>query len=77
MPDFAALDLDADDAGAFDGDDEVDLVILEVVGDPLAGDEKVVLAELVDEQLPDLALGLVGEAGCSASVMGTASGCHG
>ena len=43
----------------------------------MAGDEQVVLAELVDEQLPDLALGLVGEPGCSGSVMGTASGCHG
>ena len=42
VPDFAAFDLDADDTGAFDGDDEVDLVILEVVGDPLSGDEEVV-----------------------------------
>lgn len=61
VPDLAALDLDADDAGSLDGDDKVDLVVLEVVGDPLAGDDEVVLAELLDEHLPDLAFGVVGE----------------
>ena len=62
MPDLAALDLEADDAGALDGDDEVDLVVLEVVGDALAGDDPVVGLELVDQRLVDLALGAVGEA---------------
>ena len=46
MPDLAALDLEADDAGALDRDDEVDLVVLEVVGDALAGDHSVVGLEL-------------------------------
>ena len=62
VPDLAALDLEADDAGALDRDDEVDLVVLEVVGDALAGDHPVVGLELVDERLVDLALGAVGEA---------------
>ena len=61
VPDLAALDLQADDAGALDGDDEVDLVILEVVGDALARDDEVVGLELVDERLVDAALGAVGE----------------
>ena len=38
VPDIAALDLEAHDAGTFDRDDEVDLVVLEVVGDALTGD---------------------------------------
>lgn len=63
MPDLATLHLHADDAGALDGHDEVDLMILEVVGDALAGDDEVVLAELLDEQLPHLAFGVVGQAG--------------
>ena len=62
VPDLAALDLEADDAGALDRDDEVDLVVLEVIGDPLAGDYEVVGLELIDQRLPDLALGAVGEA---------------
>ena len=62
VPHLAALDLEADDAGALDGDDEVDLVILEVVGDALAGNDEVVGLELFDERLVDLALGAVGEA---------------
>lgn len=37
-----------------------DLVILEVIGDPLAGDEGVVGLELLDEHLPDPALGGIG-----------------
>jgi hypothetical protein len=32
VPDLAALDLQPRDASTFDGDDEVDLVVLEVVG---------------------------------------------
>lgn len=51
VPDVAALDLDADDAGALDGDQEVDLVVLEVIGDPLARDHHSVVAELLDQQL--------------------------
>ena len=62
MPDVAALDLEADDAGAFDRDDEVDLVVLEVVGDALAGDDSVVGLQLVEQRLVDLALGAIGEA---------------
>ena len=61
VPDLAALDLEADDAGAFDRDDEVDLVVLEVVGDALARDDEVVGLELVDQRLVDAALGAVGQ----------------
>ena len=57
VPDLAALDLQADDAGALDGDDEVDLVVLEVVGDALAGDDAVVGLQLLEQGLVDLALG--------------------
>lgn len=64
VPDLAALDLQADDASTLDGDDEVDLVVLEVVGDALAGDQQVIGVELLDERLPDPALGGVGQAGC-------------
>ena len=62
MPDFAALDLEANDAGALDCDYEVDLVILEVVGDPLAGNYQVEGLKLFDQRLVDKALGAVGEA---------------
>lgn len=64
MPQLATLDLDADDAGAFNGDEEVDLVILEVIGDALAGDDQVAGLELVDQQLIDPALCAVGQAWC-------------
>jgi hypothetical protein len=47
---------------ALDRDHEVDLVVFEVVGVALAGDEQIAFAELVNEQLPALALGLIGEA---------------
>lgn len=60
VPDFAALDFHADDAGAFDGDDEVDLVVFEVVGDALAGDDEVVGLELLFQRVVDTALGAVG-----------------
>ena len=63
VPDFAALDLEADDARAFDGDDEVGLVVLEVIGDALAGNDEVVGLELIDQHLPGAPLGRVGEAG--------------
>ena len=46
VPDLAAFDLKADDAGALDRDDEVDLVVLEMIGDTLAGDDEVVGLEL-------------------------------
>ena len=62
VPDLAALDLQADDAGALYRDDEVDLVVLEVIGDALAGDDEVVGFELLDQRLVDLALGGVGQA---------------
>ena len=58
-PDFAALDLEAN---ALDRDYEVDLVILEVVGDPLAGNYEVEGLKLFDQRLVDKALGAVGEA---------------
>ena len=61
VPDLAALDLEADDAGALDRDDEVDLVVLEVVGDALARDDEVVGLKLVDQRLVDAALGAVGQ----------------
>ncbi len=63
VPDFAALDLEADNARAFDGDDEVGLVVLEVIGDALAGDDEVVGLELIDQHLPGAPLRRVGEAG--------------
>ena len=63
VPHLPAFDLDADDACTLDSDDEVDLMILEAVGNALAGDDEVVLAELLGEGLPDGALGAVGEAG--------------
>ena len=69
VPDVAALDLEADDAGALDRDDEVDLVVLEVVGDALAGNHPVVGLKLFEQRLVDLALGGVGEAGVSSGVM--------
>ena len=71
VPDLAALHLDADDAGAFDGDHEVDLVILEVIGDPLAGDDEVAGLELFDERLPDEAFGAVGQPWVSVTLMAT------
>jgi hypothetical protein len=62
VPDVAALDLKTDDAGALDRDDEVDLVVLEMVGNALAGDHPVVGLKLFEQGLVDLALGGVGEA---------------
>ena len=49
MPYLAALYLEADNAGTFDRDDEVDFMILKVIGDPLARYEEVVGLELIDE----------------------------
>lgn len=42
---------------------KVDLVVLLVIGDPLAGDDEVVLAQLLLEQGEDLALGVVDQSG--------------
>lgn len=72
MPDLTALDFETHDAGALDGDDEVDLVVLEVVGHALARYEEIVGLELLDERLPDLALGAIGEAGCFGDGYGQA-----
>ena len=62
MPDLTALDLQTDDARTLDGDDEVDLVILEMVSHALTGDDKVVRLKLLHQRLIDAALGPVGEA---------------
>jgi hypothetical protein len=56
VPDFAAFDLEADDAGAFDGDHEVDLVVLEMVSDALARHDEIVRFELSDQCLVSAAL---------------------
>ena len=61
MPDLSAFDLEADDACALDRDDEVDLVVLEVVGDALAGDDEIVGLELFKQRLVDAALGAIGQ----------------
>ena len=57
MPDLAAFDLDAHDAGALDGHDEVDLVILEMVGDALTRHDEIIGLELVDQRSIGAALG--------------------
>ena len=57
MPHLTAFDLEADEAGAFDGDDEVDLVVLEMIGYALAGYDEIIRLELLDEGLVDAALG--------------------
>ena len=57
VPDVAALHLETDDAGALDRDDEVDLVVLEVVGDALTGNHPVVRLKLFEQCLVDRALG--------------------
>jgi hypothetical protein len=62
VPDLSAFDFEADDAGALDGDDEVDLVVLEMVGDTLPRNDEVVGLKLLDQRLLDVALGPVGEA---------------
>jgi hypothetical protein len=62
VPDFAALDLDADDAGALDGDDEVDLVVLEVIAAALAGNDEIGGLKLLGQRLVDAALSTVGQA---------------
>ena len=63
MGDFAALDFNAHDARALDGDNEVDLVILEMIGDPLAGDHQVAVTELLAQGGPDTPFGGSGQAG--------------
>ena len=63
VPDLTALDLEADYACALDGDDKVDLVVLEMVSHALTGDDEVGF-ELLVEGLVDAALGAVGEARC-------------
>jgi hypothetical protein len=63
MGDFAALDFNAHDARALDRDNEVDLVILEMIGDPLAGDHQVAVTELLAQGGPDTPFGGSGQAG--------------
>ena len=60
MPDLATLDLQADDARALDGDDEVDLMVFQVVGDALSWDHAVVGLQLVKQALVDPAFGSIG-----------------
>src|SRR5271170_4898246 len=57
VPDVAALDLETDNAGALDRDDEVHLMVLEVIGDTLAGNHPVVWLKLFQQGLVDIALG--------------------
>jgi hypothetical protein len=63
MGDLATLDFDADDSRAFDGDQEVDLVVLEMIGDSLAGDHQVTVTELRTQGGPDTPFGGTGQAG--------------
>src|SRR5271170_3950091 len=63
VPDVAALDFNADNAGALDRDDEVHLMVLEVIGDTLAGNHPVVWLKLFQQGLVDIALGGIGKAG--------------
>jgi hypothetical protein len=51
VPDIATLDLQTGDASPFDRDDEVDLVILQVTGDALAGDDSVIWPQLFEQCL--------------------------
>jgi hypothetical protein len=62
VPDIAALDLEAGDAGTFYRNDEIHLVILEVIGHTLAGDDTVVGLKLFEQSLVNLPLGAVGKA---------------
>ena len=62
VPDLTALDLKTDDASALDRHDEIDLVVLEMVGDALAGNHPVVGLKLFEQSLVDRALGAVGKA---------------
>ena len=63
MGDLATLDFDADDSRALDGDQEVDLVVLEMIGDSLAGDHQVAVSELLTQGGPDTPFGGTGQAG--------------
>ena len=63
VSDLAALDLNAHDSRTLDRNDEVKFVIFEMVGDPLAGDHQVTLAEVLGQSLPDAPLGVIGQAG--------------
>jgi len=61
MPHLAALDFQKHDAGVFDGDDYVDLVVLEMVGYALTRNDEIVGFELRAERLPSAAFAAVGE----------------
>jgi hypothetical protein len=47
VPDLSALYFNADDPGAFDGDNEVNLMVLLVVGHTLADHNEIIRAELL------------------------------
>jgi hypothetical protein len=61
VPHLTALHLNADYAGALNRNDEVDLAILQMVGDTLTGDDEVVGLQLLNQRLVNAALGAVGE----------------
>ncbi|GAA1378707.1 hypothetical protein GCM10009638_20900 [Luteococcus sanguinis] len=56
MPDVAALHLDGDDAGAGDQRQQVDLVVLGLVGDPQVGEHHRFVVELANEVVVDVLL---------------------
>src|SRR4051812_26588003 len=64
VPDVTALDLETDDAGAFDRADKVHLMVLEVVGDTLVWNHYATRWELFLQGSVHLAFGLVGKAPC-------------
>lgn len=70
VPDLAALDLEADDARALDGDEEVDLVVFQVIGHALARDDEVTGLQLFDQGAPNGPLGAVGQPRHKADVDG-------
>jgi hypothetical protein len=57
VPDRPALDLDRDDAVARHQNEQVDLVVLGAVEEPLVGDEHVLRAQLLPQDLEHVVLG--------------------
>ena len=60
-PEVTALDLDDHDADAWHQDDEVELMVLLLVSEPDVGEHRPVVAALLEQGAPDLALGLCRE----------------